>query len=32
MNKIEQVEELKNNPQLFNEKFNALDENYIFKS
>ena len=32
MNKLEQVDELKNNLQLFNEKFNALDENYIFKS
>ena len=32
MNPIQQVEELKNNPQLFNEKFNKLDENYIFES
>ena len=32
MNPLKQVEELKNNPKLFEEKFNNLDKNYTFKS
>ena len=32
MNKLKQVEELNNNIQAFNEKFNKLDDDYIFES
>lgn len=32
MNLLEQVEELKNNPELFEEKFNNLDNDYTFES
>ena len=32
MNRLKEVEELKNNPQLFDERFNKLNENYTFES
>lgn len=32
MNLLKQVEELKNNPELFEEKFNNLNNNYSFES
>ena len=32
MNQLEQLEEIKNNPELFEEKFNNLNQDYIFES